>query len=461
MLGLPPIIIVIGSLNKDLITRTSRIPSAGETLIASSFETGSGGKGANQAVACARLGDRLGERRRRRLRRQQEQRQNQQGQRRSQQEQRQDRQEQRQDRQEHRNDEYLSDEDLSDEDLPDKDLSDEEQENVFIKMYGAVGDDVFGRDLIDDLASNGVYPWGVRKRKGQQTGVAVVLVDDESGENRILVSPNANYSVTLDDFEGFLKPAPDLIILQLEISLEIVCSLIKQAKAAGVPVLLNPAPAPAGGLPSEVYAGLTHLILNESEAQILSHALQNEGEKEKDEVAADNDGPQPEPEPEDLAKTAELFLTLGVENVVITLGARGAYYASSTQSQTQSHLSSQTPPAKITSSGLHPIPRDPSGLPLKVIDTTGAGDTFVGAYAVKICEGGRGGGTGGSEERGEGEGGEGGGTSNSNRSNNQTRENISEAVQWANLAASRSVLKNGAQDAMPWREEIDELWGGY
>lgn len=342
-------------------------------------------------------------------------------------------------------------------------------------MVGAVGNDGFGQDLINGLTSNGVDVSSVRIRKAQQTGVAVVLVDDESGENRILVSPNnANYSLTSDDFETLLTPPPDLIILQLEINLEIVCRLIKLAKASKVPVLLNPAPAPAGGLPREVYAGLTHLILNESEARILRQGLEGEGDEEakeegEEEAAADHDGP--EPEPEDPAKIARRFLNLGVENVVITLGSQGAYYASSTQSESESQSQSQsssrnTLAHKTITAGLHPIPPDPSGLPLKVVDTTGAGDTFVGAYAVKICEEGGGicGGAGGAAGPGAGGAGgvagEAGGGGNSDSTNDYASISISHAVQWANLAASRSVLKEGAQEAMPWREEIDELGGG-
>lgn len=405
------ILTVIGSLNKDLITRTSRIPSAGETLIASSYETGSGGKGANQAVACARLADRRGIRRRQHRQRQQEQ------QKALQQPQ------QEQQRQQH-----------------DEESPDEIRQDLTIHMVGAVGDDGFGQDLINGLASNGVDIDGIRVQKGQQTGVAIVLVDDESGENRILVSPsNANYSLTPADFDILPDPRPDLIILQLEIPFETVCHIIKLAKAEGVPVLLNPAPAPVGGLPREVYAGLTHLILNESEARILREGLQNEGEEDEEEAAEEKN------KPEDLAKTAQRFLNLGVENIVITLGARGAYFAST---QSQSQYSSQTTPANTTTSGLHPVPYERS---LKAIDTTGAGDTFVGAYAVKICKGDCG---------GDG-GGDGGGNSSrsSDSNNNQNATRINQAVQWANLAASRSVVKKGAQEAMPWREEIDELEG--
>lgn len=355
-------ITVIGSLNKDLITRTPRIPSAGETLVASSFDTGSGGKGANQAVACARLAGR-GRRRRRSSQEQQQQHPPQQ-----------------------HNDE-----------IPDQ----ARQDLITIKMIGAVGDDEFGRDLIAELSRNGVDVTGVRIRKGERTGVAVVLVDDESGENRILVSPqNANYTLTPADFVTLPDPRPDLILLQLEIPLDTVCRVIQLAKAAGVSVLLNPAPAPAGGLPREVYSGLTHLILNESEAEILCRGLSKKEEEEEEEGGE---------EPRNPAKTAQTFLNMGVENVVITLGAQGAYYASS-------------PSSPSPSAGHQPIPETPIN---QIIDTTGAGDTFVGAYAVKTCE-----------------------------EKSLAGFDLPAVVKWANRAAARSVLRKGAQEAMPWREEM-------
>lgn len=405
-------ITVIGSLNKDLITRTSRIPSAGETLIASSFEMGSGGKGANQAVACARLASRWNPGRRR------------------------------QDQQ-------------HDEDPPENEIS-QESPTIRVRMIGAVGADSFGHDLMLGLLTNGVDISGVRTLRDQQTGVAIVLVDDGSGENRILVSPNANYMLQSADFETMFVPLPGLILLQLEIPLKTVEEIIEMAKRAGVDVLLNPAPAPAAGaLRKEIYAGLTHLVMNESEAANLWRGLQAEdkvgagtpetSQKEKDEQQRQAPGP---------AEIAQAFLNRGVENVVITLGAQGAYYAST-----------------FSTTGLEPVPPVPAGF--KVVDTTGAGDTFVGAYAVKICEeklriggsrssaarsgsgsssvGGAGDGGNGVRDD-EGEGGRGGAEK---RTSNKHVIDIQAAVQFANLAASKSVLKKGAQDGMPWREEMD------
>ena len=314
----PPLITVIGSLNKDLVTRTSRLPAAGETLISTSFTTGSGGKGANQAVACARLS-------------------------------------RRQDGTGHR--------------------------YAYVQLMGAVGDDHFGRELLEALTRNGVDTTEVRVREHEQTGVAVVIVDETTGENRILVASNANATLSAENFTFMPTPLPDLIVLQLEIPVDTVLGIIQVANWRGVQVLLNP--APAMDLPTEIYKGIAHLILNETEASSLSKAS---GDLE-------------------LGLIAQNFLDLGVHNVVITLGAQGAFY-----------FSQEAEKGEIVTAEK-----------VNVVDTTAAGDTFVGAYAVKVVR---------AEEEG-------------------VSFNLKEAVEWANLAASKTVEKEGAQCSIPWLDEVD------
>ncbi|KAL8987535.1 MAG: hypothetical protein Q9177_003261, partial [Variospora cf. flavescens] len=217
-----PTITIIGSLNTDLITRTPRLPHPGETLTATSFSTGCGGKGCNQAVACARLS--------------------------------------------------RSSSSPSSGDAPSL---------ITTRMLGAVGgDDEFGGALIKGLQRNGVDASDVSVVKGQRTGVAVIVVEEDTGENRILLTPGANFSVMpgslpedlfLEGKKEEKKEKPALVILQLEIPLETVVHVMKRARANGVPVLLNPAPAPpAEGkkrLPVDVFMGLEHLVLNETEAR--------------------------------------------------------------------------------------------------------------------------------------------------------------------------------------------------
>ncbi|KAI4131374.1 MAG: hypothetical protein LQ338_001259 [Usnochroma carphineum] len=320
-----PTVTVIGSLNTDLITRTTRLPKPGETLTSTSFSTGCGGKGANQAVACARLS---------------------------------------------------------------RSMNNISSPSVNVRMVGAVGEDTFGKDLVTELESNGIDASGVRLAAREKTGTAVVIVEEDTGENRILINPGANYSVLPSTFSPSLFSAsslPSLIILQLEILVHTVVHVIHAAKEAGVPVLLNP--APAVGLPSEIYSGMEHLILNETEAQLLAEigaqSLQEDGR---------------------LHDACEYFLTRGVRNVVITMGADGVYWKSKNHAVVGNTAMQHVTAAKVE----------------KVVDTTAAGDTFVGAYAVGISSG----------------------------------MSVDEAVRWANQAAAKTVEKEGAQDAIPWRDEV-------
>lgn len=146
---------VIGSLNVDFVTRTPRIPQGGETFAATSFSTGFGGKGANQAVAAARLAG------------------------------------------------------------PD----------VQIRMVGNVGDDSFGRDYVLALEKEGIDASEVRKLPGKQTGVTNIIVEENSGENRILFVANANFDAFEKQQGGtwdLLSPHGDVLVFQLEIPTDVV-----------------------------------------------------------------------------------------------------------------------------------------------------------------------------------------------------------------------------------------------
>ena len=310
----------MGSLNADLVFRTSRIPAAGETMAARSFDTGSGGKGANQAVACARLS---------------------------------------------RTRDAIND------------------GLIEVQMIGAVGDDPFGKDLIHGLNQMGINTDEVSSETNAKTGVAAILVE-ESGENRILLSQGANFSLRPNRFERLKAPLPDLIVLQLEIPIDTVLQILDVASRNNVEVILNPAPAHV--LPH--YKGVTHLIVNESEASQIT------GNEEKD-----IDWLSDCPERKDLLK-------LGPEHIVITLGSRGGCYVSVKEGKTYTYS------ANVVS----------------VRDTTAAGDTFVGAYAVAI-------------------------TSNEDRS----FESMVKAIVWANQAASITVQREGAQASIPWKDEVPPI----
>ena len=153
------IISVIGSLNVDLVTRTPRVPVAGETLTTESFSTGFGGKGANQAVACARLS------------RTQSQ------------------------------------------------ATAGEASDVEVRMVGAVGEDEFHEGLLKSLQGDGLSTKGVKVLKGKKTGVAVIIVETGTGENRIMFCPGANYEVKVEDL---VDEDAGVVLFQLELPLEVV-----------------------------------------------------------------------------------------------------------------------------------------------------------------------------------------------------------------------------------------------
>jgi ribokinase len=153
------VISVIGSLNVDLVTRTPRVPVAGETLTTESFNTGFGGKGANQAVACARLS------------------------------------------------------------RTQKQASNGEASDVEVRMVGAVGDDEFQAGFLKSLQADGLGTKGVKILKGKKTGVAVIIVETGTGENRIMFCPGANYDVQVEDL---VDEDAAVVLFQLELPLQVV-----------------------------------------------------------------------------------------------------------------------------------------------------------------------------------------------------------------------------------------------
>ncbi|XXG98546.1 hypothetical protein Hte_004871 [Hypoxylon texense] len=322
-----PLITVLGSLNMDLVSYVPHHPLPGETLTSSRFAVSPGGKGANQAVACAKL----------------------------------------------------SRSSSSSSGDGDGDAT------ARIRMLGAVGDDAYGAQLRANLARHGVDASGVAAPAGRKTGVAVIIVDEPTGQNRIVLSPEANHSLVASQFgssEAALGvPLPDLLIMQLEIPLDTVAAALRLARENRVPVLLNPAPAQA--LPAAAYAGLAHLVVNETEAAILGGAAEADLDAEAG-----------------LEGVCRTFLGRGVQNVIVTLGGRGVYYMSAGVGGTK---------------GLVPAEK------AKVVDTTAAGDTFVGQYALEVVSG---------------------------------SFNIEEAVRKANRAAAKTVERLGAQDSIPWRDEL-------
>ena len=296
-------ILVVGSLNMDLVVNAPRHPQIGETILGGRFATFPGGKGANQAVAAARMG-------------------------------------------------------------------------AQVSMIGCVGRDSFGEQLIQVAAQDGIDTQYIRQVGGEATGIALITVDRE-GRNTIVVASGANLSLTLQELnkaEGAFERA-SVLVTQLESPMETVEAAIALAVKNQLPVVLNPAPAQP--LKPEIFAQVDYLIPNEREAMQIS-------------------------ESETLEGAIHRLQSLGVRNLIITLGEHGVLV--------------------ITDQRRQEIP----AYRVQAMDTVAAGDAFVGAFACGLSEG----------------------------------MELSEAVRLGNAAAAISVTRAGAQPSLPMREEVNEFLGG-
>jgi ribokinase len=305
-----PMILVFGSLNIDLVARVPTIPGPGRTVLAPSYETHFGGKGANQAVAAARIAG-AGK----------------------------------------------------------------------VRMAGRVGRDGFGDEAIRNLAVNGVDT-GLIVRADQPTGCAFITVD-ASGENAITVASGANLSTRAADVSAQLFAADTLLVLQMEVPFAEALEVARRTKAAAGRVVWNLAPVPQQ-MPHDMIRTLLeatdYLITNEHEALDAATAL---GAKLSDfEAAAAH-----------LAKAGQL-------TCVVTAGVQGAFAFAPDAARIHAPSLTITP-----------------------VDTTGAGDTFVGAFASMLAE----------------------------------KAPLQTALQTGCEAAALKCLKLGAQDGMPRRSELESL----
>src|SRR5471030_1129895 len=299
---MPAKVVVIGSLNMDLVTRAPRLPRGGETLIGQSFTTVSGGKGANQAVAAARLGAK-------------------------------------------------------------------------VSMVGCVGTDAYCQELRVALLAERIYFQAVSIVDGA-SGVALIVVDDNS-QNAIVIVAGANGALTppvIDRFDAVLQAA-DVIICQLEVPDATVGHALKRGRELGKIVILNPAPA-SRPLPADWYASIDYLIPNESEASALSGLPVDSLDSAK--------------------AAATQLMAAGAGKVIVTLGAQGSLFA---DGQSFAHF---------------PAPK------VKALDTTAAGDTFVGGFAAALAQG----------------------------------QSEAEAIRFGQIAAALSVTRSGAQPSIPHLSDV-------
>jgi ribokinase len=262
-------VVVVGSLNMDLVIRSARIPQPGETILGGEFHSIPGGKGANQAVGTARLG-------------------------------------------------------------------------AHVSMVGRVGDDAFGNQLLKNLSADGIDHTFVLRDGTSATGVALIVVDD-AGQNTIVVASGANMRLSPSDVDAAAAvfATADALLLQLESPLQTVIHAAKLARAHGVTVILNP--APARPLPQELLTLVDVLVPNESETSLLTGM-----------PVANLD--------EAVAASAALHQA-GVGTVILTLGERGALLAE--------ERATRVLPA----------------FEVEPLDTTAAGDAFLAGLAVALAEG--------------------------------------------------------------------------
>ncbi len=302
-------IVVVGSINMDLMLNCPHLPQPGETVLGEDFATAPGGKGANQAVAAARLG-------------------------------------------------------------------------AAVSLIACVGDDEFGRAALAALAAEGVDVNHVSVQAGVRTGVAVVLVD-RAGENCIALAGGANAALSIERIDAAAPVIAQaaLLVCQLESPLAAVQRAMQIASEHGVPVLLNPAPAQP--LSDADLACVDFLVPNVHEALLLDG--HDAGAGTQTSVAA-------------LTATAERLRERGARNVIVTRGAEGVICAS------------------------HDATRHWLAPHVQTVDTTGAGDTFVGAFAVARSEG----------------------------------QSVETSIAFAQRAAALSTTRRGAQAAMPRRAELDD-----
>lgn len=291
-------IAVIGSINMDLTARTQRLPKKGETLSAERMDYVPGGKGANQAVAAARLG-------------------------------------------------------------------------ADVAMFGCVGDDAFGGRLIENLRQNGVHTEYVQRLEGISSGLALITVAEK--DNCIVVVPGANGQVSPAYLELVKEQVlqADIVLLQNEIPEETIAAAVDLCSRAGKTILYNP--APMRPVPENLMEKVTYLTPNEHEAALLFPG----------------------------AKDLEELMKAGDGRLIVTLGSEGA--------------------AAYREGEILRIPVRPA----KVMDTTGAGDTFNGALACALARG----------------------------------KELEEALVFANTAARLSTEKYGAQGGMPTAEEVEAVMG--
>lgn len=293
--------VILGVFVADTAYRADRMPRMGETVLGNSFALGPGGKGSNQAVACARMG-------------------------------------------------------------------------ADTHMVSRLGKDDFGQLALDTWAEAGVTPH-VDQTADTYTGAAYIFIEESSGDNAIIIAPGAAAMISAADVEALspLIESADVFVTQLEQPMEAAVRGLEIAHTAGVTTVLNP--APAAPLPDGMLALCDYVTPNETECEALTGIPVNSEE--------------------DAQSACDTLKALGVKRPIVTMGERGAY---------------------LDGHGL--VPAVNSG---PVVETTGAGDAFNGAFAAALSEG----------------------------------KSPEEAVRYGCVTAGISVTRAGTAPSMPMRTEVE------
>lgn len=297
-------ILVVGSMNMDLVVNTDEIPKVGETILGNSLSQIPGGKGANQAVAMAKLGG-------------------------------------------------------------------------DVTFLGKVGDDSFGLDLIKSMEDSKVDISHI-ETMADSTGIAVINVD-KAGNNNIVVIPGANWSVDVDYLHrhksAFEKA--DIVVFQLEIPMATVKEGLRLAKDLGKTTILNP--APALDLDDETIKYIDILIPNEHELARMAGI--------------------PVVDEKSMLAAAKILMDKGVKQIIVTLGSKGALYID------------------------EDVEEFYEAFKVKVVDTTAAGDSFIGGFTTSYVEDGQ----------------------------------ISKAINMGQKTAALSIQEFGAQSSLPTKTEVEKF----
>lgn len=278
--------------------------------------------------------------------------------------------------------------------------------DMTIEMIGAVGaDDPYYEKISKTLQESRVSTVGIAKVAGTSTGTATIIVEEGSGgENRILFVPGAGFEGMMDAYKVMKRGefSPDVVVLQGEIPRDTVLEILKHYNGSeNTEIVFNPAPVWSAGVPAEALRGLAILVVNENECLLLAKTLAAEGH---DITTVENEGDLSQAVLENMA--TKFHTTLEVRNLIVTLGSKGAFYSQATGSK-----------GTIASVKVD-----------KVVDTTGAGDTFVGyvtAEFARWCARGRAG-----------------------------EFDLAAACKIANSAAAICVTRAGAMQSMPFRYEL-------